>query len=202
MKYPSPFSASKIAFIGAAFLLFAGCDSDDDTPSPPEGTTFPVTMNYYDITDAELLLWIGGEPASTEGLVPEDLLTDDDLFAMTETYYENQVFVFTADSLYSPDLSGANAYYFENDTLFGTILFGGVPIDVFVGTGDFSELRLPVSAYRYCTGNNDVLTCGSGGENAHTSFEAVVADDENLSADDFGPNDSLAVYNITVRFRP
>ncbi|MCA1751014.1 MAG: hypothetical protein LC670_04365, partial [Flavobacteriales bacterium] len=85
--------------LGALLVLVTAC-SDDDDNSPPTETNFPVTMNFYDIADAELLLWVGGEPVSTEGLAPEDLLTEDELFGMTEAYWENESMIFTADSAY------------------------------------------------------------------------------------------------------
>lgn len=55
--------------LGAFAFLLTAC-SNDDGDSPPAETTFTVTMNFHDITDEKLLLWIGGEPVSTEGLDP------------------------------------------------------------------------------------------------------------------------------------
>jgi len=187
--------------LGALLALFTAC-SDDDDNSPPAETTFPVTMNFYDIADAELLLWVGGEPVSTEGLMPEDLLTEDELFGMTQAYWENESMIFTPDSAYSASQPGANAYFFQNDSLFGTVTFGGAPIDMFLAVGNFSELRIPYGAYRFCTGGELQSHCGGGGSIGRKSFESVIANDNNLFADEFGPNDSMAVYNITIRFRP
>lgn len=192
-----------LSLIFANALFFFACNNDDDDNSPPEGSAFPVVMSYHSITDTELLLWVGGEPASTDGLNPEDLFSDEDLLLVRESYYENQALIFTEDSVAAPGFEGLLSYNFENDSLFGTIDFAGAPLDVFIGTGDFTELVIPQGIYNYCAGSGSgSVVCGSGGGNDRFTPESIISDETDLSADDFGPNDSLAVYNINVIFRP
>lgn len=94
--------------LGAVFAFLTAC-SDDDDNGPPAETTFPVTMYFYDIIDAELLLWVGGESVSTEGLAPEDLFPEDELAMMSEAQFENALMIFSQDSLHSPDSNEAQA---------------------------------------------------------------------------------------------
>lgn len=81
-------------------------------------------------------------------------------------------------------------------------IWDNVTTDVFIGVGDYTEFRIPLGAYRYCFNQGNFTVCGSGGGTGSTSFQSVIENDNTLSPGNFGPEDSMAVYNITVRFRP
>lgn len=193
------------AFFAAAFFAAAltACNNDDDSPDLPPGAEYPLILDFEETTDEVLHLYVGGVPADTDGLSPEDLFTDAELLNFTPDIFENQAFIFTEDSLIGPGFPNAVPYYLENDTLYATVQTDPGLADTPVATGDLTALRLPRGAYKYCITSDNLTTCSQGEGFAEYTAANIEAGISSIPPQEiFGPDDSLAVYSIVLRFTP
>lgn len=146
---------------------------------------------------------MGGVPVDTEGLSPEDLFTDAELLNFTGDIYENQAFILTEDSLIGPGFLNAVPYFFENDTLYATVQTDPGLTDIPVAAGDLTVLHAARSVYKYCITSGSTTTCAQGESTAeYTAADLEGGIGEIPPPDTFGPEDSLAVYSVALRFIP
>jgi len=179
----------------AALALHACNDDDDQNGAPPPAVTFPHSMQFDQVSDVSLQLWVGGTPQNTQGMSIQDFVSPEDydeLFTMNT----NATFVFTADSVSAPALDDQIiAYTFNGDSLIVFLEGPSGNIPFLLGVGNFFEFKTPLGFVRYCSQSDLVSMCSEQGGAFYFSpddgLELVNLD----SIDQMGPNDSLLVYS-------
>lgn len=187
-------------------VLFAAaltaCSSDDDSPDPPPGQRFPVIFGFDAVVDEESALYVGGDSVDTSALLPEDLFSETELANFSPELYENQAYILTEDSLIGPGFLTAVPYYFDHDSLFAVISADPGLIDVPIAAGDYSALQITRGLYKLCLHSGGNAECTQGEQPSPYSTASALSEAGGPSLENFGPEDSLAVYNMVLRFTP
>jgi hypothetical protein len=201
MKHPYMNFLKSVVVLTLVMAAITACNDDDDN-SGPEPVSFPHTIAYHSIQQQSLQLWVGGDLVSTAGIDPQDLIPADDHEIMTEAWFQDEIFIFTADSISSSNDPNSYPYFFSNDTLFVVTDFLGNIVEIPLGTGNLSELKIAQGYMRYCQNSEFISTCQSLGTNSHFNLDQALEEAFLTSLDDMGATDTLLIYNQVVVFKP
>ncbi|NEN25301.1 hypothetical protein G3O08_17530 [Cryomorpha ignava] len=187
-------------------------DDDDNSGNDPATMTYPHTIAFSHFENIDFKMWTNGAEVNTTGLNFIDFVEDDedDSFLVAEYYESSPGLTFTEDSVFSmaPDSTiEGHPYIISNDSVYTQIdgFFGSDTIvNVFIGLGSPSHLRLVQGFSQYCdtyTGELTIISCSS---NLHQKFHTLESalDEFGITAlEDIEEGDTLIVNNRYVHFQ-
>lgn len=191
-----------ILLLTGIFIALHSCKDDDEQSNGPSTVTYPNTVTFSHITDADFRMWTNGTEVNTENLSIENYIDSSDYYEFTPERYSQVTLTFTEDSIFGQNQDSIEGYpyFISNDSIFVSttvILFEDtLSLTPLLGIGDASAFELNRGYYSFTKTGEFLTLVKSNTQMGYFTFESAAEEDGRFAEEsDIELNDTLIIFN-------